>query len=137
MISRGPFPSAYGRDLSSPYGSVAVLIMLAAPAYALTPFVEQFRKAESRDASDPERVEFATRALRAWMPSDGRMLLAQAHFLRAEAELFDDLAAEEDLFPGPQRPAGGGTSGVNHSNGATLNGRPVSDEVARGLVAAA
>lgn len=73
--------------------------LLAAPAGALTPFVEQLRKAEARGASDPERVEFATRALRAWLPSDGRPLLAHAHFARAEGEaaLFDDAAAEEDL----------------------------------------
>jgi tetratricopeptide (TPR) repeat protein len=71
----------------------------AAPARALTPFVEQLRKAEARDASDPERVEFATRALRAWLPEDGRPLLAHAHFARAEGEaaLFDDAAAAEDL----------------------------------------
>ncbi len=78
---------------------LASLLLLASPACALTPFVEQLHKAEARTANDPERVEFATRALRAWMPADGRMLLAQAHFLRAEgeAELFDDPAAEEDL----------------------------------------
>lgn len=72
---------------------------LSGPALALTPFVEQLRKAEARDASDPERVEFATRAVRAWVPSDGRPLLAHAHFARAEGEaaLFDDAAAEEDL----------------------------------------
>jgi tetratricopeptide (TPR) repeat protein len=81
--------------MSAPF----LAVLLAAPAQALTPFVEQLRKAEVRDAADPERVEFATRALRAWMPADGRMLLAQAHFLRAEGEaaLFDDPAAEEDL----------------------------------------
>ena len=94
-----PVLKACGRGTSSPYGSVVVLLLITAPARALTPFVEQLRKAESRDASDPERVEFATRALRAWMPSDGRPLLAHAHFARAEGEaaLFDDAAAEEDL----------------------------------------
>lgn len=78
---------------------LVLAVLLAAPARALTPFVEQLHKAEARSASDPERVEFATRAVREWLPSDGRMLLAQAHFLRAEGEaaLFDDAAAEEDL----------------------------------------
>ncbi len=76
-----------------------LVMLLAASAHALTPFVEQLRKAESREAGDPERIEFATRALRAWLPADGRPLLAHAHFARAEGEiaLFDDVAAEEDL----------------------------------------
>jgi tetratricopeptide (TPR) repeat protein len=80
--------------------SLPVLAVLAsAPARAASPFVEELHRAETRSASDPERVEFAGRAVRAWAPSDGRMLLAQAHFLRAEGEaaLFDDPAAEEDL----------------------------------------
>ncbi|MCM2305099.1 MAG: hypothetical protein NDJ72_10380, partial [Elusimicrobia bacterium] len=74
-------------------------VLLAAPAGAASPFVEQLRKAEARSASDPERIEYATRALRAWLPADGRPLLAHAHFARAEGEaaLFDDPAAEEDL----------------------------------------
>lgn len=74
-------------------------VMLASPARALTPFVEQLRKAEARSASDPERIEYATRALRAWRPADGRPLLGHAHFARAEGRvaLFDDPAAEEDL----------------------------------------
>lgn len=74
-------------------------VMLAAPAGALSPFVEQLRKAEARKPADPERVEFATRALRAWVPDDGRPLQAAAYFARAEGELalFDDDAAEEDL----------------------------------------
>lgn len=74
-------------------------VLLAAPARALSPFVEQLRKAESRDSADPERVEYATRALRAWAPEDGRPLLAHAYFTRAEGEVarFDDPAAEEDL----------------------------------------
>lgn len=78
---------------------VLLAFQLASPARAATPFIEQLHKAEARAASDPERVEFATRALRAWLPEDGRMLLAQAHFLRAEGEvaLFDDAAAAEDL----------------------------------------
>ncbi len=76
-----------------------VLLLLTIPARALTPFVEQLRRAEARGADDPERVEFATRALRAWQTSDGRALLAHAHFARAEGEisLFDDASAEEDL----------------------------------------
>ncbi|UPT72650.1 MAG: hypothetical protein M0D55_11890 [Elusimicrobiota bacterium] len=58
-------------------------VALAAPARAASPFVEQLRKAESRDERDQERIEFATRALRAWVPADGRPLLAHAHFARA------------------------------------------------------
>lgn len=79
--------------------SSLLAVLLTAPVHALTPFLEQLRKAEARSASDPERVEFATRALHAWLPSDGRPLLAAAHFTRAEGEvaLFDDPAAEEDL----------------------------------------
>jgi len=74
-------------------------ILLAAPARGASPFVEQLHKAAARSASDPERIEFAARALHAWLPGDGRMLLAQAHFLRAEGEAarFDDAAAAEDL----------------------------------------
>ncbi|PIR19283.1 MAG: hypothetical protein COV48_02860, partial [Elusimicrobia bacterium CG11_big_fil_rev_8_21_14_0_20_64_6] len=79
--------------------AAVLAILLAAPAAALSPFVEQLRKAEARSVSDPERVEYATRALRAWLPSDGRPLLAHAHYARAEGEaaLFDDASAEEDL----------------------------------------
>ncbi|MCM2303188.1 MAG: hypothetical protein NDJ72_00680 [Elusimicrobia bacterium] len=79
--------------------AAALGLLLAAPARALSPFVEQLRKAEARSASDPERVEYATRALRAWMPEDGRPLLAHAHFARAEGEAarFDDARAEDDL----------------------------------------
>lgn len=74
-------------------------LLLAAPARASSPFVENLRKAESRSEADPERVEYATRALRAWAPQDGRPLLAHAYFTRAEGELarFNDPAAEEDL----------------------------------------
>lgn len=75
------------------------LLAIALPARALSPFVEAFRKAEARAASDPERVEFATRAIRAWLPKDGAMLLAQAHFRRAEGALsqLDHELAEADL----------------------------------------
>ena len=39
---------------------------------AATPFVEQLRKAEARDAADPERIEFATRAkYDAWQARKG------------------------------------------------------------------
>ncbi|MDP3542442.1 MAG: hypothetical protein Q8T11_08250, partial [Elusimicrobiota bacterium] len=79
--------------------AAVLAFLLAAPAAALSPFVEQLRKAEARTPSDPERVEYATRALRAWVPADGRPLLAHAHFARAEgaAARFDDAGAEEDL----------------------------------------
>ncbi len=80
-------------------GAALLAVALASPAGAASAFVELLRKAETRDVRDQERVEFATRALRAWVPADGRPLLAHAHFARAEGEaaLFDDRAAEEDL----------------------------------------
>lgn len=74
-------------------------VALAAPAGAASAFVEQLHKAEARDPEDHERVEFATRAIRAWVPADGRPLLGAAHYLRAEGESarWDDAAADEDL----------------------------------------
>jgi hypothetical protein len=78
--------------------SLALLLMLAGPARA-TDFLEALRRADARAASDPERVEFATRAIRAWRPSDGDQLLAEAYFRRSEGEFeaYDDAAAETDL----------------------------------------
>lgn len=62
-------------------------------------FLDDLRRAEARAETDPERVEFASRAIRAWTPPDGGELLAEAHFRRAEGELaaLDEAAAEEDL----------------------------------------
>jgi hypothetical protein len=73
--------------------------LLAAPASAASPFREALRRAEARASSDPERVEFATRAIRAWLPNDGRLMLSHAYLRRAEALLLsrDDAAAAEDL----------------------------------------
>lgn len=73
--------------------------VLASPAPAASPFLESLRRAESRAASDPERVEFATRAIRAWLPQDGRLMLSHAYLRRAEALLLvgENGAAAEDL----------------------------------------
>ncbi len=73
--------------------------LLATPARAASPFIEQLRKTQARSADDPERIEFATRAIRAWVPEDGRTLLAAAYYARAEGEIarLDDALAAEDL----------------------------------------
>lgn len=79
---------------------LAALLLTAAPAAgAPSEFREALRRAESRSASDPERLEFAARAIRAWRPDDGRLMLSHAHLRRAEALLLrgDDAAALEDL----------------------------------------
>lgn len=80
-------------------GLLLAALALAGPAAAVSSFVEQLRKAQTRDAGDPERVEYASRAIRAWAPADGPRMLAHAHFARAEGELeaLDDEAAEVDL----------------------------------------
>ncbi len=79
--------------------TAVVLALLAAPARGASEFREALKRAEARDASDPERVEYATRAIRAWLPADGRMLLSHAHLRRAEGLLLrrDEAAAVEDL----------------------------------------
>lgn len=71
----------------SPLPLAALLAALAAPACAASEFVEALRRAETRAAADPERVEYAGRAIRAWSPGDGRLLLAAAHLRRAEGLL--------------------------------------------------
>lgn len=73
--------------------------LLSAPARAASPFLENLRRAETRDAKDPERVEYATRALRAWREGDGRLMLAAAHLRRAEGLLAvrEEARAVEDL----------------------------------------
>ncbi|MDX6770583.1 MAG: hypothetical protein SF051_13695 [Elusimicrobiota bacterium] len=79
--------------------ALVLAALLAWPAAAASPFLEALRRAESRAASDPERVEFATRAIRAWLPGDGRLMLSHAYLRRAEALLLsrEDAAAAEDL----------------------------------------
>ncbi|MFI5349296.1 MAG: hypothetical protein ACHQ2Z_07115, partial [Elusimicrobiota bacterium] len=74
------------------------MMLLARPAPA-TDLLEALHRADARDAKDPERVEFAARAIRAWRPADGDELLADAYFRRGEGEFeaFDDAAAEADL----------------------------------------
>jgi len=77
---------------------LALALLLPAAASAST-FVEDLRRAAARGARDPERVEYATRAIREWRPTDGAELLAEAHLRRAEGEsaAWDDAAAEADL----------------------------------------
>lgn len=78
---------------------LASTLLLAAPARAASEFREALRRAEARAAGDPERLEFASRAIRAWSPADGRLMLSHAHLRRAEALLLrgEDAAAAEDL----------------------------------------
>jgi hypothetical protein len=77
----------------------AALIAGLAPAAGASVFLEALHRAAARDARDPERVEFATRAIRAWTPADGQTLLADAYFRRGEGEFegFADDAAARDL----------------------------------------
>jgi hypothetical protein len=78
--------------------AAALALLLACPARA-SEFLEALHRADARDARDPERVEFASRAIRAWRPADGDELLADAYFRRGEGEFqaFDDAAADADL----------------------------------------
>ncbi len=77
---------------------LAAILLLARPARA-SEFLEALHRADARDAQDPERVEFAARAIKAWRPADGDELLADAYFRRGEGEFaaFDDAAADADL----------------------------------------
>lgn len=77
---------------------LAAILLLASPAGA-SEFLEALHRADARAAKDPERIEFATRAIRAWRPSDGDELLADAYFRRGEGEFeaFDDAGANADL----------------------------------------
>jgi tetratricopeptide (TPR) repeat protein len=77
---------------------LAAALLIAAPAGA-SEFLEALHRADARAAQDPERVEFATRAIRAWKPSDGDELLADAYFRRGEGEFeaWNDAAAGADL----------------------------------------
>ena len=78
--------------------SLAFVFLLAAPARA-SDFLEALHRADARGSQDPERVEFASRAIRAWRPSDGNELLADAYFRRGEGEreAYDDDAADADF----------------------------------------
>lgn len=78
--------------------ALAAALLLALPAGA-SEFLEALHRAEARAAADSERIEFATRAIRAWKPSDGDELLADAYFRRGEGEYeaWDDAAADADL----------------------------------------
>ena len=77
---------------------LTVAALLASPLRA-SEFIEALHRAEARDAKDPERVEFATRAIRAWKTTDGPQLLADAYYRRAEGEAmgWDDAAAAADM----------------------------------------
>jgi hypothetical protein len=79
--------------------TAAVLaVLLAAPAGA-SEFLEALHRADARDARDPERVEFATRAIKAWRPVEGNELLADAYFRRGEGEreAYDDVSSDADF----------------------------------------
>ncbi|HEX4047506.1 MAG TPA: hypothetical protein VH309_06710 [Elusimicrobiota bacterium] len=78
--------------------SLALLLLLARPALG-SDFLEALHRADAREAKDPERIEFAARAIRAWRPSDGDELLADAYFRRGEGEFaaWQDAAADADL----------------------------------------
>ncbi len=77
---------------------LSLALLLASPARA-SDFLDALHRAEARAAQDPERIEFAARAIRAWRPSDGDQLLADAYFRRGEgeAEAWDDAAAAADF----------------------------------------
>jgi hypothetical protein len=87
-------------------------ILLLATAARASEFLEALRRADARDAKDPERLEFATRAIRAWRPSDGDELLADAYFRRGEGEYeaYDDAAAVDDLTKALARDARNGAA---------------------------
>lgn len=78
--------------------AAALALLLSAPARA-SEFVEALRRADARAAEDPERVEYAARAIRAWTREHGGRMLAHAHLRRGEGELarHDDEAAERDF----------------------------------------
>ena len=80
-------------------GPVLAAALLLAPPAGASAFLEALHRADARAADDPERVEFATRAIRAWKPSDGDELLADAYFRRGEGDFaaWDDAAANVDL----------------------------------------
>jgi tetratricopeptide (TPR) repeat protein len=62
-------------------------------------FIDDLRRAQSRNPRDRERIEFASRAIHAWKPSDGDALLAEAYYQRAQGHFyaFADESAEADL----------------------------------------
>ena len=80
-------------------GALLAAFLLLAPAAGASDFLEALHRTDARAAKDPERIEFATRAIRAWKPSDGDELLADAYFRRGEGEFaaFDDETAIADL----------------------------------------
>lgn len=77
---------------------LAVLLGLPSLSWGSGEFLRNMRKAESRRES-AEKVEYYTRAIRAWQPSDGNALLAHCHFRRGEAlyERYEFKEAEPDL----------------------------------------
>jgi len=91
-------------------GPVLAAVLLLAPPAGASAFLEALHRADARAADDPERVEFATRAIRAWKPSDGDELLADAYFRRGEGEwaAWDDAGAIADLTKALARDARNG-----------------------------
>jgi len=63
------------------------LILLLSPIVIASDFIEALRRCRAREDRDPERIEFASRAIHSWTPSDGSALLADAYFQRAKGEL--------------------------------------------------
>lgn len=75
-----------------------VVLLAAVPAFSAGEFLKNMRKAQKRKDL-PERLEYFTRAIRAWTPEDGSTLLADCHYRRGETlARFDHLEeAEPDL----------------------------------------
>ena len=91
-------------------GAFLAVMLGAAGAWGETEFLKNMHKAEGRREPE-ERIEYYSRALRAWEPSDGSELLANCHFRRGEARFeryeFDeaepDLSKSIELDPGNAR----------------------------------
>jgi len=83
-----------------------LLALLPGAAWGTDEFLGLLRKAEGRGEAE-ERIEYYTRAIRAWQSSHGAALLANCHFRRGEArsrlgglsEALPDLAKAMDLDP--------------------------------------
>jgi hypothetical protein len=109
--------------------SLAFALLLAAPARA-SEFLEALHRADARGAQDPERVEFASRAIRAWRPSDGNELLADAYFRRGEGEreAYDDAAADADFTKALELDDRNGAALLLRGRGRLRAGRPADAE---------
>ncbi|MBI5631650.1 MAG: tetratricopeptide repeat protein [Elusimicrobia bacterium] len=84
-----------------------LLLGLLRPAWGADEFLKNLRRAERLSGLE-EKIEYCTRAIRAWTPSDGNSLLAHCHFRRGQAryenakfpEAESDLAKSLSLDPG-------------------------------------